>query len=155
MANVYDVIRVPINVVADVTGGVITAKPPLDADHSASGYAMYLLAGETVPFGAGVYSNGDGKAWKSDADAASSMPSVGIVIEGGDADDLILILFAGFVRDDTWEWTVGNPVYASTTPGALTQTAPSGTGDQVQVVGVASSADILLVNTDYSLVEVQ
>ena len=153
MPNVYDVVKVPQSPALTGSFG-LSAAAPLANDHSASGYAMYLLAGETVPFGASVYSNGDGKAWKSDADADTSMPCVGIVIEGGDADDLVLVLFAGFVRDDTWNWTVGDPVYASTTAGELTQTAPSGAGDQVQVVGVASSADIVLVNTDYSLVEV-
>lgn len=154
MPNIYDVVKVPLKKTVDPGEVDLPIQAPLALDHSASGYAMYLTAGETVVFGEGVYSNGDGKAWKSDADAASSMPCVGIVIVGGNADDLILVLFVGFVRDDDWNWTVSVPIYASETPGGLTETAPSGTGDQVQVIGIASSADIILINTDYSLVEV-
>jgi hypothetical protein len=52
----------------------------------------------------------------------------------------------GTARDDTWNWTVGGLIYASTTGttgNTLTQTAPSGTDDVVQIVGVAKSADYM------------
>ncbi|GAJ17963.1 unnamed protein product, partial [marine sediment metagenome] len=42
----------------------------------------------------------------------------------------------------------------STDPGALTQTAPAEATDQVQVVGVAITADIILFNPSYELVEI-
>ena len=50
----------------------------------------------------------------------------------------------GYLRDDTWAWTVGGQIYISvtaTTGNTLTQTAPSGAGDQVVVIGVATHAD--------------
>ena len=58
------------------------------------------------------------------------------------------------MRDDTWTWTVGGLIYVSTTTGTLTQTAPSGTGDQVQVVGYATHADRMYFNPSLVLVEV-
>jgi hypothetical protein len=41
--------------------------------------------------------------------------------------------------------TIGSPVYASTTAGQITQTAPSGAGDVVFEIGIAASATKVLV----------
>jgi hypothetical protein len=60
----------------------------------------------------------------------------------------------GLARDDSWDWTIGGLVYASTTAGELTQTPPSGTGDQVQVLGVAYSADEISFQPSPILIEV-
>jgi len=53
---------------------------------------------------------------------------------------------------------VGGIVYISDDPSTtcgLTQTAPATTGDQVQVVGIASTADCIEINMGgYVLVEV-
>jgi hypothetical protein len=40
-------------------------------------------------------------------------------------------------------WTPGELVYLSTTAGEMTQTAPSGAADMIQVLGTAWAADIL------------
>ena len=45
-----------------------------------------------------------------------------------------------------WNWTVGGIIYLSTTPGALTQTAPSATDDVVRVCGWAVNADTVFWN---------
>jgi hypothetical protein len=53
-------------------------------------------------------------------------------------------LFHGIGRYDTWAWTVGGVVYLSTTGtsgNTLTQTAPTGTGKVVQILGIATHAD--------------
>jgi len=64
-------------------------------------------------------------------------------------------LLLGFMRHDAWAWTPGGLLYIDrTTAGALTQTAPATAGDQVQVVGVAITADIILFNPSYELVEI-
>jgi len=66
-----------------------------------------------------------------------------------------LVLLQGFLRDDTFAFTPGGDLYISITTGALTQTAPSGTGDQVQKVGFAWTADIVYFSPgDYTIVEV-
>jgi hypothetical protein len=97
----------------------------------------------------------DGKWWKADADAASTMPGAGLAMEAVSADAACNILLYGFFRDDTWNYTTtGALLYVDTTPGSPTATAPSGTGDQVQVVGVVITADIVLFNPSYVLVEV-
>ena len=112
------------------------------ADHTASGSIVSLTAGEDLVFGNAVYYKSDGKVWKCDADAAATMPVMGLAIATISADDAGEILLVGFARDDTWAWTVGGLVYASETAGGLTQTEP--TGGQVQVVGIATHADRML-----------
>ena len=91
--------------------------------------------------------------WKADADAATTMPVKAMALASISADASGKFLLFGWVRDDTWAWTVGGLIYASVTGGALSQTAPSSSGDQVQVVGWAYSADIMFFNPNYALVE--
>lgn len=125
------------------------------SDHTGTGILSEWTAGETVAAGQVVYLKSDGKVWLADADAATTMPAIGIVETGGNADDTVTVLTHGFFRDDSWAWTVGGLVYVdTTTSGGLTQTAPSGTGDQVQVFGQATHADRILVMPSLVLVEV-
>ena len=98
--------------------------------------------------------NSDGKYWLADADAVGTMPGSAIAMEAKLADETCKVLLLGFFRDDTWNWTVGGFLYVSTTAGSLTQTAPSGSGDQVQVLGIAVTADIIFFNSSCVLVEV-
>lgn len=125
----------------------------LGSDHSWSGITTILTAGEDLTIGQVGYIKSDGKVWKADADAAATMPvavlATGTVAAGAQGEFLLL----GAMRDDTWDWTGGGLLYCDTTAGALTQTAPSGTGDQVQVVGIAITAHIILFNPSYELVE--
>ena len=60
-------------------------------------------------------------------------------------------LAGSFVRDDTWSWTPGVPLYVSGTLGAITATKPSGSGDVVRTVGYAVTADVIFFNpsSDY------
>jgi hypothetical protein len=74
---------------------------------------------------------------------------------GGNANDTVTVLTAGVFRDDDWAWTPGQIVYVnSSVSGTLVSTAPSGSGDQVQVFGVATHSDRILVNPSLVLVEV-
>jgi hypothetical protein len=102
--------------------------------------------------GAALYQASDGNWDEADADAIATMPCRALALESGTGTKLILR--RGWIRNDTWAWTPGAPVYVSTTTGALTQTKPSGTGDQVQIVGYAETADILDFNPSTVIVEV-
>jgi hypothetical protein len=84
----------------------------------------------------------------TDADAAATAGGVmiGLAIEAGTAGNPIDILLWGFARNDAWNWTIGAPIYLSTTPGALTQTAPNATDDVVRIVGYATTADTIYWN---------
>jgi hypothetical protein len=90
----------------------------------------------------------------SDSDAIGTMPVIGIAPAAISDTATGTILLQGFIRDDTWNWTLGGILYASTTAGAMSQTAPSGSGDFVQAVGIALSADVVYFNPSLTLVEV-
>lgn len=106
-------------------------------------------------FGDLLYLNSNGKWKKADANAASTMPGLRMALAGGNDTDVINSLVAGRVRDDSWNWTVGGLIYASAAVvGGLTQTQPSGSGDQVQVVGQAYHADKMLFDPSPVMAEV-
>jgi len=131
-----------------------TLTESLSSDHTWSGDVVTFTAGENLVFGELCYMKSDGKNWKSDANAVATMPGMYLALGTINADASGTFLRTGFARDDTWAWTVGGILYASGTPGAMTQTAPSATGDQVQVVGIATHADRIDFRTGLSLVEV-
>lgn len=129
----------------------ILASP--SADLTGRGTMRYVTVDtNAVGIGAALYQASDGNFDEADADAASTMPCSAIALETSTGTKLALL--EGFVRNDTWSWTPGAPVYVSTTQGTFTQTAPSGTGDQVQVVGLAYSATVIYFKPSFTLVEV-
>lgn len=111
------------------------------ADHTGVGIISSEAVGETVAIGNLLYLKSDGEWYKADADAATTMPGMRIALEAKNDGEACKMLVYGWFRDDSFNWTVGGLVYASCTAGEMTQTAPSGTGDQVQGVGVAYHAD--------------
>jgi hypothetical protein len=57
------------------------------------------------------------------------------------------VLLKGFIHNSAWNWSAG-AIYVDTTAGALTQTKPSGSGERVQKVGWAYSADVMFFDPD-------
>jgi len=104
-------------------------------------------------FGAALYMAADGNFDEADADASTTMPCRALAAETGTGSKKVIL--QGFIRKNAWAWTPGSDLYIDITTGALTHTAPSGTGDQVQKVGFAWTADIIYVNPgDYTIVEI-
>ena len=130
-------------------GASVTFNEPA-GDNSAGTAAIFDSAtvGETVAFPNLLYLKSDGKWWKADANAATTMPGLRLALESKTADQTCSMLVAGRVRDDDWNWTLGGSsglIYASAAAvGGLVQPQPSGSGDQVQVVGVAYHADKMI-----------
>ena len=120
----------------------------LSADGKWNGITRTGTAGATLAFGDVCYFAVADNRWElADADsAAKAQGLLGICVlaaaNDGDATNMLLI---GMVRADTAfpSFTVGAPVFLSTTDGDLTSTAPSGTGDIIRIVGQAWTADEL------------
>lgn len=124
------------------------------SDTSGKGIQSVLMAGENLSFGDIGYIKSDGKVWKADADADTTMPAIVMALGTINADATGRFLHIGVVRDDTsWDWTVGATLYVDTTAGAITETAPSGSGDIVQVVGIAITADVIYFKPDLTIIE--
>ena len=123
-------------------------------DHTATGP-------QTNTFNAG-YANalmdlvylGSSSTWlEADSDAAAtSINMLGIALAAVDSGAALNVALAGsFVRDDTFDFTPGVPLYISGTLGAITATKPTGSGDIVRTVGYAATADVIYFNpsSDY------
>jgi len=104
-----------------------------------SGLITRGIAGEALGNRQLVYEGADGYWHLADADDAAYMPVIGITLQSVALNGRGQILLHGYVGLAGWTWTTGGLIYASTTPGGLTQTAPAGIGDYVQVVAVASA----------------
>lgn len=102
-----------------------------------------ILAGDTIAQWDLVYHDVTSGRWElADADAATTAGSVlvGLAVASGTDGGALTVLVRGMVRNDGWTWTVG-ALFASTTPGGMTLTAPSATDDVNRVLGYAVSDD--------------
>ncbi|NNL43301.1 MAG: hypothetical protein HKO79_12500, partial [Desulfobacterales bacterium] len=102
-------------------------------------------------FGAVLAQAADFNYDRADADAVAS--SVGLVMNlsvGSGSQDVLL---QGQVCNIAWNWSAGFLYLDTAVPGGMTQTAPTGTGDQVVVLGWALSADTIMFRPSLVLVE--
>lgn len=137
----------------DAHEGYINIPDPA-SDHGSEGQTVTKTAGETVAIGDLCYFKSDGKFWKADADAeATSKGMLALATAAITAESSGVFLVYGKYRDDTWNWTVAQEIYISTTPGNPTGTRPSGSGDIVRIIGHGYTADILFFNPDQAYVQ--
>lgn len=101
-----------------------------------------------------VYLNGSSQWAVADANGTGTYPAAGLAIATVSTGNATAVLVRGVVRNDAWTWTPGGRLYLSATAGGLTQTAPATSGDKVQDVGFALSADVAWINFDGVFVEV-
>jgi hypothetical protein len=126
---------------------IVTVSGALGTDDTYSGMAVSgLNAGATIAQWEAVYVGGSSTYLLADANGSGTFPAVGLAVAAYVSTNAAIVVRNGTVRNDAWTWTPGGTVYLSTTAGGLTQTAPSTTGDKVQVIGTALTADILLVH---------
>lgn len=137
------------------TDTILVFTNALASDNTYSGEVDSQPVGETVTFGDLLYFNWTDKEWKkTDADAEATMPGLRIALESKTDSQTCLMLVKGYIRDDS-AFDFGAPmVYASVIPGLMSSIAPTGTGDQVQRVGVAKSADILFFDPSIDVGEI-
>jgi hypothetical protein len=125
----------------------------LGTDHTCSGLVAYLTAHESTTLFQVGYFDSSGEVALADADASANMPVRAMATGSIAADASGNYLLWGYARDDTWTWTKGGAIYASGTAGGLTQTAPTGTGKVVQIVGYAVSDKIMYFSPDLTFME--
>ena len=129
-------------------GQVVFGDDAPASDHTATGVVLKMTALTGLALGEAVFIDSNGKLDEADADAVTSMPAIGVALEanssGSDAE--VKILIQGILRDDTYNFTPGADLFIGTTAGEITATAPSGSGDTVQKVGVALTADSVYLN---------
>lgn len=112
----------------------------------ATGVIFSFTAGATLAVGDVVYLGTGGKVLLADADAATSMPALGICTSASTDTNPVDVMIQGIMKLTGWSFTAGDNIFVSTTAGDVTSTAPSGTGDTVQKVGVATASDAVYFN---------
>lgn len=131
-------------------GHSVVLDPTPDADHESSGITAVFTANENQAVGDICYIDADSEMHIADADAIATSYVVGMCADATIAADASgNYLLYGFIRDDTWTWTPGGPIFLTvtgTTTNTLSQTAPTGADDCVVIVGVATHADRMLFN---------
>ena len=137
----------------DINDKYIELDPAPASDHTGNGLdATVTVDGNSLGFGAALYMASDGNYEEAFATSTATMPCRVLALETGTGSKKVL--HTGYIRDDSWDWTPGLDVYVSTTSGTLTQTVVSGTGEQVQIVGYALSADTMFFDPNYGMVEI-
>lgn len=127
---------------------------PADLDYS--GITTGLTANENQGFGDAVFINATSEAQLGDASTIATAYCLGLCTGTVTTGNTGTYLLQGFARNDAWNWTPGEPIYLSlngTTGNTLTQTAPSATGEMVQLLAWAVSADIIYWNPQLVQVE--
>ncbi len=119
----------------------------LGSDNTKSSITLAgLNAGATIAQWEAVYLGSSSTWLLADANGSSTYPARGLAVAAYSSTNAAIVLREGVVRNDAWNWTPGGTIYLSGTAGAITQTAPSASGDKIQQVGFALTADIAYFN---------
>jgi len=136
--------------VTNTIGGIteIIDQDTLEVDYLGSPSAQGSIlsraeSGEAFDTGQLLFLSSSNQWYIADATAAAtSTPLLGIALkDAGAANDLIAVLLEGHYSTDAYHdqvatpATPGSPLYISTTAGNVTETAPTGTGDVVRLIG--------------------
>lgn len=115
----------------------------------ARGLKLALVAGEAIPAGqAGCLV--DGKVWRASAGIGGQLCDVlaeAAVSANAQADFLLF----GVVTNTGWAWDTDadkTTLYLGVSPGTFTQTAPTDSGQRVQIVGRVVSSTQMLFKPD-------
>jgi hypothetical protein len=137
-------------IVQTVQGGIteIISQDIIESNYVAAASVQGTIisnavSGEALTFGMLVYLASNNKWIKADADSSTtSTRLLGIVLTTvGGADSKISVLLEGQYSTDVYHDQVaspaspGAPLYISTNAGYVTQTAPTGTGKVVRLIG--------------------
>lgn len=126
----------------------------LDSDHTWSGVTTVLTAGAALAFGNACYvGTADSKMELAKADSSATMPALAFCTRTIAENSTGIFLLQGFVRDDSWTFSKGLPIYIATTAGLITSTMPTSSGSQDQIVGMAMSSTTIYWNPNLMVIE--
>ncbi len=129
-----------------INAGAIALNGAPGTDDTYSGLTITgKNAGATIAQWEVVYMGASFQWLLADSNGANTYPAAGVAVAAGTSGNPLTVLTRGVVRNDAWNWSVGR-IYLSTTAGGLTQTPPATTGDKVQDVGFALSADVAFLD---------
>ena len=133
----------------------VAAAPSADA---VSGIKITLTAAVNVALGDVGYINSSGKVALGDADAIASASCLVMATASISQDNagVFLVLGVAHLHSLNPGWTIGALIYLTvtgTTGNTLSASAPTGTNDVIQILGVAVAADTILFKPQLVQVE--
>ena len=139
-----------------------TLVPPSSDDHYQAEKLVDGTAGEAIAQWDVLYpknSAGVLKWYKYDCNGADKeKPAQAMAVAAINSGSVGLLMLRGIVRNNGWGMTnnqdEGKLVYSSGTPGAITLTRPSTTGDEVQILGFVMEENVIRFDPCPVLVEV-
>jgi hypothetical protein len=137
----------------DTAVGTLTTAP---TTHTVSGTTIVLNAHETQNFGDVCYIAADGQAQLINASTIAGMPAVVMATGTINANADGTYLLVGIASDASWAWAVGGLIFGTvtgTTGNTLSQAAPAGANNAIQVIGVATHATRMIFNPQLVVVE--
>lgn len=94
-----------------------------------------------------------GECYKADANDSAKMPVIGIASEAALLGETLDIYQSGrvssVVRDG--DFSIGDVIYMSVTPGKVTKTLTTGAGTGQQRLGIATDTDDILLDIDLTV----
>lgn len=101
-----------------------------------AGTTLSLVAGENLSFGDVCYMDTDNTMKKADADSVDTSYATAVAMQSISSGSTGVFLVNGIYGVGSSPLgNIGRPVYLSTTAGSITSTAPSGSGQVVQILG--------------------
>ena len=128
-------------------------------NNTGSGFSFSAVAGENLVAGEVCYVSSAGKCLKAQADSALTTPAVVMAVANINIDEVGSFMSMGFFRNDAWSLTVGSVggqgllFLSPATAGLMTQTVPSASGNQVQILGYAFSSTVVYFAPDLTYIE--
>lgn len=130
----------------------------LGSDHTYSANADLdsQPVGESVVFGDFLYFDWADVEWKkAKADAIGTTPALRIALESKSNGQTCMMLVKGYIRDDSaFDFGASRVFLNDDTAGTADDTAPAEAGDQIQIVGIGITADILYFDPSVDVGEI-
>ena len=138
-------------------GGSLVSDGILFPVDDGSGIKIYGVSGESLSAGHVCFLDTDDKFWKADADvSANSTGMLVLALSNVSADVSTTFLAYGYSVNTNWSVNEAAILYLSTTTGNFTETAPSGSGDIVRIIGYGiDDSDTIFFDPDKSWVELE
>jgi hypothetical protein len=137
------------------SGAGIGLIPALSSDHTSTGLIVDgITVGENVVFGELCYLKSDGKYWKTDANAiATTQGQLLIALESITGDSAGKFLKRGYIRDDSWSFTIADILFVGATAGDVSNTKLAAVGDCIRRIGYAYATNIVMFEPSQLVIE--
>jgi len=113
--------------------------------------AMMITDENSHGIGAPLHMWTNGHLRAASASTNDRMPCVALALSAGAGTNLVLV--DGYVCNTNWSFTPGGLIYVSTNEGVVTASVPTASGDFIQVIGYATTADTIHFSPNSILIE--